>query len=172
MPQSLRSWRGPLDEINNPNPRTGSAFDPALIAVADTIEELAEQMGVDADGLKETIESYNAGVESGEDEFGKETLTNKIETAPFYGFRTSVVRHTQRNGIRVNTKMQVIDGWADIDDVHAAVPIDEEAVIPHLYAAGELGDICGWRRVHNSLGHYTTAARICAENVVEEEPIA
>ena len=35
---------------------------------ADTLEELAEKLGVDADTLKATVEKYNKGMEDGKDE--------------------------------------------------------------------------------------------------------
>lgn len=166
------SW--PMDQIEDPNPRTGNMFDPACVAIADTLEELAAHMGVDPEALVATVEGYNAAVDAGVDEgFGKANLDTKIESAPFYGFKASLIRHTQRNGLRVNTKSQVIDGWADLEDVSVPVAsIDDEPVIPHLYAAGELGNVLGWRRVHNSLGHYTTAARNAGQNAALEEPIA
>jgi succinate dehydrogenase/fumarate reductase flavoprotein subunit len=161
----------PLDEINNPNPRTGSMFDPACLAVADTIEDLASKMGYDAATLKATIDAYNGYVDAGkDDEFNKPEFGFKIDTAPFYGFKASLIRHTQRNGLRVNTKSQVLQ--EDDQLGHEFVSnIDSEKVIPHLYAAGELGDALGYRRPHNSLGHYTTAARIAAENAAKETPI-
>ncbi len=164
----------PVDEIEDPNPRTGRMFDPACIAIADSIEDLAAQMDVDAEGLAATIEAYNAAATAGEgDEMGKEGEFMPIENPPFYGLKASVIRHTQRNGVRVNTKSQVLDGWATIDDPSVPVDsIDDEPVIPHLYAAGELGDILGWRRTHNTLGHYTTAARVAGQNAAQEESLA
>ena len=164
----------PMDQIEEPNPRTGNMFDPACIVIADTVEDLATQMGVDADALAQTIETYNAASDAGEDEeFGKVGPFMKLENPPFYGFKASLIRHTQRNGLRVNTKSQVIDAWADIEDPTVPVAsIDDEPVIPHLYAAGELGNVLGWRRVHNSLGHYTTAARNAGVAAAQEEPLA
>jgi succinate dehydrogenase/fumarate reductase flavoprotein subunit len=49
--------------------------------------------------------------------------------------------------------------------------IDDEKVIPHLYAAGELGNVMGYRRAHGSLGNYAIFARIAGENAVKETPI-
>lgn len=170
---AAEEMKWPMDQIENPNPKTGNMFDPACLAKADTIEDLASQMGVDAAALKATIDAYNADADAGEDSaFGKPGPLSKIETPPFYGAKASLIRHTQRNGLRVNTKSQVIDAWADIADPTVPVSsIDEEPVIPHLYAAGELGDALGWRRVHNSLGHYTTAARNAGANAAGETAV-
>jgi succinate dehydrogenase/fumarate reductase flavoprotein subunit len=166
----------PLDEINKPNPRTGAMFDPACIAVANTISELATKTGLPAAKLQATIDRYNGFVDSGTDEdFGKKGPLSKIETGPFYAFKASLIRHTQRNGIRVNTKSQVIDGFADFytaADRTVAKRIDSEPVIPRLYAAGELANSLGWRRPHNSLGHYTTVARNAGKGAASESALA
>ncbi|MEG0376002.1 MAG: FAD-dependent oxidoreductase [Raoultibacter sp.] len=160
----------PVEEMANPNPLTGSLFDPECVAIADTIEELAKKTGLPVDELKATIETYNAYVDGGVDEeFGRTEMPAKIMTPPFYAGRASLIRHTGRNGLRVNSKSQVIDGTAMLDT--KVVSVNEEPVIPHLYAAGECGNSLGYRRPHNSLGHYATAAMISGENVALEEPL-
>lgn len=167
------SLKWPLEDMENANPKTGNMFDPECLAKADTVEELAKQMGVDAAALKATIDRYNADADAGADSaFGKPGPLSKIATPPFYGCKASLIRHTQRNGLRVNTKSQVIDGWAHIDDpTQPVASIDDEPVIPHLYAAGELGNVLGWRRVHNSLGHYVTAARNAGASAAKETAV-
>ena len=160
----------PIEEMGNPNPLTGSLFDPECVAIADTIEELAAKTGLPADTLKATIGTYNNAVDAGVDtEFGRKEMPAKIETPPFYAGRASLIRHTGRNGLRVNSKSQVIDSIAMQDTT--VVSVNEEPVIPHLYAAGEVGNALGYRRPHNSLGHYATAAMISGENVALETPL-
>lgn len=160
----------PLEQIEKPNPKTGFMFDSELIAIADTIEDLAKQMGVPASELNATIAIYNGYADAGVDgEFGKAAPLSKIATPPFYGLKASLVRHTCRNGIRVNTKSQVIDGRVRPDNPLAAyTSIDDEPVIQGLYACGECGNSLGNRRIHNTLGHYTTTARIAGQNVAAE----
>ena len=53
---------------------------------ANTIEELAEKMGLDPKALKATIDEFNAGVDAKHDKLGKapRNLT-KIEKAPLLG---------------------------------------------------------------------------------------
>jgi succinate dehydrogenase/fumarate reductase flavoprotein subunit len=161
----------PIEALKNPNPKVGQMFDPTCIAIADSIEELAKKMGIDAAKLQATITKYNGFVDAGKDaDFAKPMPFTKIVKPPFYGLKLSLIRHTQRNGLRVNTKSQVIE-QSDLKDGLKPVSIDQEKVIPHLYAAGELGNALGWRRVHNTLGHYTTAARIAGENAVKETPV-
>lgn len=159
-----------IDLLNNPDPKSGIMLDPECVAIADTVEELAEKMGMPADQLQATIDAYNGYVDSGVDEeFGKPDPKGKIEAAPFYGLKASLIRHTQRNGVRVNTKSQVIAQMSYGDDRAAAASIDDEPVIPHLYAAGELGDVMGNRLMHGSMGNYAIFARIAGENAALEE---
>ncbi|MBI4787684.1 MAG: FAD-dependent oxidoreductase [Chloroflexi bacterium] len=158
----------PIEDMKKANPKVGLMFDPACLAIADSLEELGKKIGVDPAKLQETINKYNGFVDAGKDtDFGKPMPLSKIAKPPFYAAKASVIRHTQRNGLRVNTKSQVLE-QADQMNGQKAVSIDQEKTIPHLYAAGELGNALGWRRVHNSLGHYTTAARIAGENAAKE----
>ncbi len=93
--------------------------------VADTLEELAEEIGVDPDVLTATVEKYNEGMRAGEDEYGKSaTEESVIEQGPFYAsLRTPTVHYTM-GGIEINLDTQVVD--------------TEGNVIPGLYAAGEV----------------------------------
>ena len=91
---------------------------------ADTLEDLAAQIGVDPEALTASIAKYNAGMENGADEFGKSaTPDSVIAQAPFYAsLRTPTVHYTM-GGIAINGDAQVVD--ADGNPV------------PNLYAAGE-----------------------------------
>ncbi len=160
----------PMTDLQKPNPKVAPMFDPACVAIANTLQELATKMGIDSAKLQATITKYNGFVDAGKDaDFGKPAPLFKIAKPPFYAVKASLIRHTQRNGLRVNTKSQVLE-QSDQKDGAKPVSIDQEKVIPHLYAAGELGNALGWRRVHNSLGHYTTAARIAGQNAAKESP--
>jgi hypothetical protein len=154
--------------LTSPDPKVGQMFDPACIAIANTIPELAAKMGVDAANLEAEIAKYNGFVDAGVDaDFGKPSPKGKVLTAPFYGLKASLIRHTQRNGLRCNTKMQVIEdktGWK------ASASIDELKTIPQLYVAGESGNIFGWKRTHNTLAHYITAAIIAGRNCAKKVP--
>lgn len=121
-----------------------------------TIEELAEAMGVDAANLKAAIEDYNAHVESGEaDAFGRTLLQYKLETPPFYAFTRAPSAHHTMGGVRINESAQVIgtDGNA----------------IPGLYAAGEVtGDIHGGNRLGgNAISDFVVFGRIAGTNAAE-----
>lgn len=95
-----------------------------LFTKADTLEELAEKMGIDAQQLVATVEEYNASVEKGVDEaFGREKALSKLETAPFYAASGKPSNHICAGGILTDGKAQVLD--ADNNPIEG------------LYAAGE-----------------------------------
>ena len=92
---------------------------------ADTLEELAAAIGVDADALKATVETYNAGMLAGKDEFGKAASADSvIEQGPFYAsLRTPTVHYTM-GGIAINENAEVQSAAG--------------GVVTNLYAAGEV----------------------------------
>ena len=189
LPQPRNAWvvtdadgaaamEWPLDDIRNPNPELSPLLDPACLAIADSLAELASKMNIPAAAFQDTVSRYNGFVDAGVDEdFGKPMPMYKLATPPFYGAKLSLIRHTQRNGLRVNTKSQVLeqsdqrDGYSGTS-IDGSISIDDEKVISHLYAAGEIGNALGWRRIHNSVGHYITASRIAGENAAAETPLA
>ena len=124
---------------------------------ADTLDELAEKIGVPADALKATVESYNAGMVSGSDEFGKATSEDStILQAPFYAsLRTPTVHYTM-GGIQIDTDAHVLDA--------------DGSVIPGLYAAGEVASgIHGNNRLGgNAYPDIITFGRIAGQNAAAE----
>lgn len=108
-----------------------SSNDPDVF-VADTLEELAEKMGVDKDSLIATIDEYNTYCDEGEDlQYGKDpSYLNEIRTGPFYGFRIVSNALNTMGGIRVNTNCEVLN--------------EQFEPIKGLYAAGmELSGFSG-----------------------------
>lgn len=101
-----------------------------FLVQADTIEGLAEDIGVDPQALRDTVDTYNGYVAAGKDEdFGRE-ITNNIDDPPFYALRLKPIALMTMGGIQVNEKMQVVDNLQN--------------PIPGLYAAGEcVGGIWG-----------------------------
>lgn len=91
---------------------------------ADTLNELAQKMGVPADALNATVSRYNDLAKKGrDDDFGKnpEMLT-AIDTPPFYAAYNSLALLVVLGGLKVNKNLQVLD--------------TEGNVIPGLYASG------------------------------------
>ena len=92
---------------------------------ADTIEELAEKMGVPVEEFCATIERYNELAKKGVDEdFGKRAdRMFAIENPPFYGYRlTDTVLLVCMGGLETTVDFEVLDTNDD--------------VIPGLYAVG------------------------------------
>jgi hypothetical protein len=70
---------------------------------ADTPEELARRLAIDADGLKQTIHEYNDSAASGaKDAFGR-TLPEPLR-APFYGIKVTVALYHTQGGLKVNRR--------------------------------------------------------------------
>ena len=113
------------------------ASDPARIEAmeaagnvvsADTLEELANKLGIPADAFVETIDRYNSFVE-------KPLFGEKIDTAPFVATPRSPSLHHTMGGVKIDAGAHVIS--------------TEGSVIPGLYAAGE---VCGGIHAGNRLG--------------------
>lgn len=124
---------------------------------ADTLEALAEQINMDPQVLRQTVETYNSYVDAGSDpDFGKDVFDLKVEHAPFYATpRKPAVHHTM-GGLRIDPK------------THVLTP--EGTTIPGLYAAGEVagGIHAGNRLGGNSLTDIFTFGRIAGQTAVEE----
>ncbi len=90
---------------------------------ADTIEELAEMIGVDAEKLAATVAGYTAYAQNGVDEeWGKAAdLLWPCDTAPYYAFRISSGMLNTNGGIRINRNAQVVDArYQPISGLYAA----------------------------------------------------
>lgn len=117
-----------------------SYVDMGLTTQYDSVEAMAEGLGVDATALAGTLETYNAAVRGDEaDPFGRERFLAEL-SAPFYVMKVS-------NGVACTT------GGLKVDEQMRVVKTDGEA-IEGLYAIGE---ISGGYRVHyvggDSLSH-------------------
>ncbi len=79
--------------------------------VADTLEDLAEQMGIDAAALVATVERYNEMCEQGFDlEFGKPAkYMAPIKQAPFYGLHYEYAVSAITSGLEVDKDARVLD---------------------------------------------------------------
>lgn len=94
---------------------------------ADTIEELAEKMGLPVEATVASFNRYNEMCEAGEDlDFGKKPeYLHKFVTAPFWGIR----RHIRCSSITAGV----------LSDEYGRVVKENGDVIPGLYAVGNLG---------------------------------
>ena len=134
---------------------TGSS-DPVAdgwLLVADTVEELAEQMGVPADQLVGTVEQWNEFCERGEDRaFYRpvDTLT-PVAQAPFYAQRCNPALLNTDGGPKRNARGEVLG-------------VDGQP-IAGLYSAGEFGSVWGYLYNGNgNIGEAMAFGRIAARN--------
>lgn len=93
---------------------------------SDTLEELADQIGVEKDEFLDTIVRYNRACSEGIDwDFAKPTdALVPLQRAPFYAVRTSPGTDGAFGGVRVNGRME-------------AFAADGQHIVEGLYAAGD-----------------------------------
>lgn len=112
----------------------GSAF------VADSIDELAVQAGINADGLNTTVKEYNEMIKNGKDtKFGKDLTGHKaINKSKYYAVKVVPAILGTMSGIKIDLDTQVInkDGNA----------------VPGLYAAGEVANGSFYKAVYPASG--------------------
>ena len=129
-------------------------YDLGFFFESDTIEGLAEQMGVDVEGLVDTIDRYRGFVANGEDEdFGRASMFCTFEGPKYYAVKVEPAIHGTYGGVVLNFRGQVLTG-------------DGEA-IPGLYASGCVADS---KMASNNATAYVpmTYARVTAASIVED----
>ena len=131
---------------------------------ADTIEELAEKTGINAENLEETIEDYNTYCDGYDEEFFKrKKYLRPLRKGPYYAAAIRPGGYGTVGGIRINENCECCDSHFD--------------PIPGLYAAG--ADACNiyddsyiFLLPGNSMGFAVNTGRIAgmeAAEYVEEE---
>lgn len=126
MPDGKNLWGDDVERLIE----TGSVYR------ADTLEELATQIGADKETFVNEINKYNSYIEKGNDpEFQKTNFGKKIEVAPFYATPRSPSVHHTMGGLAMDTDARVLD--------------ENNQVIPGFYAAGE---VTGGIHAGNRLG--------------------
>ena len=142
---------------NSKGPENEAALKAGTLYYADSIEDLAQKIGVPANNLKEAVDTYNKAVDTKKDPLGRAegVLVNKIIKAPFYAGRVTMKRHHTMGGVIINKDAQVIDRRGN--------------VVPGLYAAGEVtGGIHGTNRVGgNAMADIFTYGRIAGVNAAK-----
>ena len=113
---------------------------------ADTIEELAAQMGVDADTLSETVERYNQLCEAGDDEdmFKEPEYLLPVKKAPFYAIKSQNSFAITINGIRIDEHMRALDANGNPVDGLYIVGVDASGLYGDTYSVSVAGAACGF----------------------------
>lgn len=123
----------------------------------DTLEELAEKLGIDKESFVDTIRTYNKYCESGVDEeFGKRTENLiPIGDGPYYAIYGQRFSEGAFGGLRVTPNCEVTR--------------EDGTIIPGLYGGGDATSAVERRRLISVIGELTWAlasAYICSKNVV------
>jgi urocanate reductase len=153
------------------SPAISPFLDPKLVAWANTLSDLAVKAGIPEANLAGTLRKYNEFAAAGADkDFKHPTPFHPLETAPFFAARLVLITHDQCAGIRVNSRLQVIDqGFQAEAGTEPSVDINDERVIPHLYAAGECaGGFFGADRGPGKLGAYLVQGRFAGKHAAAE----
>jgi len=128
-----------------------------LTVQADTPEELAEKLSIDPAVLAQTLADWNEIVKNQNDtQFGRTTgMENDLTTAPYYAIKVAPGIHHTMGGVKIDTSAQVIN--------------EDGAVIPGLFAAGEVtGGVHGGNRLGgNAVADIVIFGRIAAQSAVD-----
>lgn len=117
---------------------------------ADTLEELAEKLGIPAENLAASVDSFNKSAnDEAADPFRAEPFERPFKSeGPYYGAQVESAIHMTKGGVVANEKAQVLD--------------ENDQVVEGLYAAGE---------VTATTGAYSTAVvfgRISGQEAAKE----
>ena len=93
---------------------------------ADTLEELAGQIGLDAATLEATVAQWNAACEAGKDElFGQDAAQMApVAVGPFYGFKLAVTSLGSMASLKCDERCRILNNAGE--------------AIENLYGAGEV----------------------------------
>ena len=144
---------------NQNNAMSGNTCDPVADGYgyrADTLEELAEQMGVNVDAFVTCVEQWNNSVANGEDEFFHRPASTLIAVAtpPFYAVKCVPEFLCTNGGPRRSPRGEILD----VDGLP----------IPHLFSAGEFGGTTGNKHEScSNLGECWAFGLISGRNVLK-----
>jgi fumarate reductase flavoprotein subunit len=130
------------------------------VFVADSLDEMAAQTGINPEGLKKTVDQYNSFCDTGYDPVfnKKHHLLRPIRTPRFYAVRFYPSAYGSLGGIKINHRTEVIaKDWKKI---------------PGLYAVGTdactiYGDSYVFILPGNTMGFAINTGRIAGENAAE-----
>ena len=150
MQGRLEAGKGPTKEGYQ------NFIDRNAFFVADSVEEMADIIGCDAETLQATLDAYNKAVDDQYDPLtGRTIFGDKCDTPPYYISPVMPCIHNTMGGLKIN-----------IDN--AVVNTDGEA-IPGLFAAGEVtgGLHAGNRLGGNAVGDAFTMGRNAGYHAAE-----
>lgn len=146
-PENIDDFEQAVDDsIANNNPD---------VVKADSIEELAEKLGIDPEKLADTVEEYNDMCDSYDTQFFKDRRYMKpIRKAPFYAAKFRPSGYGTLGGIKINDDAEVLD--------------DSWNPVPGLFACGTdtctiYGDSYMFLLPGNTMGYCLNTGRFAGE---------
>lgn len=129
-----------------------------VLFIADSIEELAEKTGINAEILKETIETYNSYCGSRDKLFNKNPkYLLPIKGAKYYALKLGLSAYGSAGGIKINYNTEVLDNDLNVVKGLYAAGTDANSLYNPDYAFILPG---------NSLGFAVNSGRIAGESAV------
>ncbi|MEF9841342.1 MAG: flavocytochrome c [Raoultibacter sp.] len=126
-----------------------------VIVKGDTLEEVCSAFGIDAANAQKTVDTWNQYCKDGKDTaFNYRGTLNPIDEGPYYILSYKPAVHYTMGGLHITVNAEVLD--------------DAGAVIPGLFAAGEVaGHKMGTNRLGScSMADIYTFGRIAGNNAV------
>lgn len=126
--------------------------------ISDTLEGLAEQMGVPADNLAQTVAEFNEHTRVGDvDEFGRTSWAATIEGPYYVAYQRKPAVHHTMGGVRIDTETHALR--------------EDGSIIEGLYCAGEIvGGIHGGNRLGgNAIVDFCVFGRIAGATAAKGE---
>lgn len=128
-----------------------------LLISGNTVEEIAEKLGMQKEVLQQSLDKYNKAQENSSDsEFGRTNMACSLEKGPYYAVEIEPAIHHTMGGVEINTRAQVMNKTGQ--------------AIPGLYAAGEVtGGVHGDNRLGgNSIADITIFGKIAADSACQD----
>ena len=134
---STGAWGSVKEEFD---PYMESLIEKGLAWKADTVEELAEKVGLPVDTFAATIAAYNDGCANGNDPFGRTTQEVAMANGPFYAVKTVPYVMITCGGPMMTKDCEVLnsDGLV-IEGVYIAGEIVGMANVGGLNSIGGMG---------------------------------
>ena len=137
-------------------------IDEGYAIIADTLEEIAEFMGIPVEKVQETVAEYNESCSCGRDAlFCKEPgLMMPIRKPPFYVIKAGVDLLFTWGGVVINHRFQVLDN--NLSPVKGLYSAGNDA------AGGIDGDTYNFAMSGHAFGYSVIGGRIAGENAGEQ----
>ncbi len=135
---------------------TEEYFNMGLVTEADSVEELADKIGVDKKEMVSTVEAYNKAVMAKEDkDFQRANMPIQLNKGKLYAIQVTPAIHHTMGGVEINTNAEVVGTDGNL--------------IKGLYAAGEItGGVHGGNRLGgNAMADIITFGRIAGESAAK-----